>query len=131
MKAYVIDASAVGSRSQLLDEADTLLAPELIDLEVASLLRKAVLRGLQTPDEAGSALSAWASNDVIRFPHAAHLPVVWALRHTITAYDAAYVALAMDLGVTLLTADRRLAAAAAHYCRVVTVDSGTARVDAL
>ena len=124
MKLYVIDASAVGSPSPLVGDADALLAPELIDLEVANLLRKSVLRGLQTADEASAALMVWANNDVVRFPHAARLPAVWALRHTITLYDAAYVALAADLDATLLTADRRLAAAATRYCGVATVESG-------
>ena len=122
MKAFVIDASVVGSDSPLLDEADVLFAPELIDIEVASLLRKSVLRHERDSDEAGTILEAWATNDVMRFAHAPYLDTIWALRNTITAYDAAYVALAIHLKAALLTADRRLAAAAAGYCDVVTVD---------
>ena len=122
MTAFVIDASAVGSDSPLLDEADALFAPELIDLEVANLLRKSVLRHERDPVEAGAILAAWATNDVMRFPHAPYLDTIWALRENITTYDAAYVALAIHLGATLLTADRRLAAAAAAYCEVAVVD---------
>lgn len=40
------------------------------------------------------------------------------LRDNVTAYDAAYVALAEQLGCTLLTADRRLAAAPTVTCEV-------------
>ena len=37
------------------------------------------------------------ANDVVRVSHAPYLETVWALRHNITPYDAAYVALAMQL----------------------------------
>lgn len=46
------------------------------------------------------------------------VPAIWRLRHTATAYDAAYVALADLRGITLLTADARLARAAIDHCRV-------------
>jgi predicted nucleic acid-binding protein len=121
MTAFVIDASAVGSGSTLIDEADALFAPELIDLEVASLLRKSVLRHQKDVGEAGRILAAWAGNDVVRFSHTPYLDTVWSLRNNITPYDAAYVALAIHLGVTLLTADGRLALAAKPYCEVITV----------
>lgn len=121
MKSYVIDASTVGVGSPLMNEADALFAPELIDLEVANLLRKAVLRLDRSADEAGSMLAAWASNEIVRFPHAPYLDTIWRLRDDITAYDAAYVALTMHLGSTLLTADHRLAVAASRYCDVIAV----------
>jgi len=121
MTSYVVDASAIGAGSSLIDAADALFAPEIIDLEVASLLRKTVLRGLRRADEAEAVLAAWASNEVVRFPHAPYLSTIWSLRENITPYDASYVALTMHLESTLLTADRRLAAAARQYCEVVEV----------
>ena len=123
MNSYVVDASAIGVGSPLIDAADALFAPALIDLEVASMLRKAVLRRGRDADEAGAMLAAWAGNEVVRFPHAPYLATVWSLRENITAYDAAYVALAIHLGATLLTADHRLAAAARRYCEVVAIGS--------
>ncbi len=48
-----------------------------------------------------------------RHAHAALLPRIWALRGHVTAYDAAYVALAEALGATLLTRDHRLSRVAA------------------
>ena len=42
----------------------------------------------------------------------------WELRHNVTPYDAAYVALAEVLGVTLLTADARLSRASGIRCEV-------------
>lgn len=44
-----------------------------------------------------------------RYPHAPLLGRIWALRENVTAYDAAYVALAEALGVPLVTRDARLA----------------------
>jgi predicted nucleic acid-binding protein len=53
-----------------------------------------------------------------RVPHTALLERAWALRHNLTPYDAAYVALAEALGAPLLTADRRLARASGPRCAV-------------
>ncbi len=119
MTALVIDASTVSSRSPHLLHADTLHAPELIDIEVANILRKSVLRRERSADDAGELLTAWARNGIIRHSHAALLDVVWSLRGSITPYDATYVALASSLGIPLITADRRLASAAAPYCDVI------------
>lgn len=116
MTSYVVDASAYQAAG--MDHADTRTAPELIDLEVANLLRKSVLRGDRSPAEATTAFTEWIENAVQRVPLAAYLPTIWSLRHSITPYDAAYVALAMRLELPLLTADRRLAAAASAYCEV-------------
>lgn len=119
MTALVIDASTVSSTSPHLVNADTLHAPELIDIEVANILRKSVLRRERSADRAGELLAAWSKNSVIRHSHAALLDAVWSLRGSITPYDASYVALASSLRVPLITADRRLAAAAAPYCDVI------------
>jgi predicted nucleic acid-binding protein len=55
---------------------------------------------------------------VHRYPHYALLPRIWELRNNLTAYDAAYVALAEALNAPLLTRDRRLAAAAGHRAKI-------------
>jgi len=46
------------------------------------------------------------------------LPGIWQYRHTLSAYDAAYVVLAETLGATLITRDSRLAAAPGHSARI-------------
>ena len=53
-----------------------------------------------------------------RAPHLPLLSRCWELRANLTCYDAAYVALAELLGVTLVTADGRLARAKGLACRV-------------
>jgi predicted nucleic acid-binding protein len=45
-------------------------------------------------------------------------PRAWELRTNLTAYDALYVALAEELGATLLTGDSRAARAPGLRCRV-------------
>jgi len=100
------------ARARLLNEE--LAAPELIDLEVASVWRRTI------SDERRAAL---ALADLVDLPlrRAPHLPLLarcWELRHNITPYDAAYVALAEALDVTLVTADRRLSRAVGIRCAV-------------
>ena len=46
------------------------------------------------------------------------LPRIWDLRHNLTAYDAAYVALAELLDAPILTRDRRLVTAAGHRAQI-------------
>ena len=53
-----------------------------------------------------------------RYPHDFLLPRIWDLRSNLTAYDAAYVALAEALDAPLLTRDRRLAAAGGHRAQI-------------
>ena len=47
------------------------------------------------------------------------LPRVWALRDNLTAYDAAYVALAEALDCPLVTFDERIASAPGHGAEIV------------
>ncbi len=84
-------------------------APHLIDVEVASALRRLVAAGDVTEMAAEAVLSALAVADIVRHPHTPLLGPMWALRTTVSAYDAAYVALATVLGAPLVTTDRKLA----------------------
>jgi predicted nucleic acid-binding protein len=64
------------------------------------------------------ALNDLADLPLRRYPHDFLLPRIWDLRNNLTAYDAAYVALAEVLDISLLTRDRRLAAAAGHRAHI-------------
>lgn len=124
MSDVVLDNSAaiqLSAGEAIYDPDTQYYAPALIDLEYASALRKLVLREALTSDEARDYLLEWASNALIRCNHVMLLPRVWELRENITPYDAAYVALAEILNVPLVTADQRLARAAAAYCEVINV----------
>ena len=107
-----------GLEERLFDERETLHAPYLLDLEVAQVLRRYAVRGELAPARGERALELLAAFPLTRYPHEPLLPRVWALRANLTAYDAAYVALAEGLGALLLTRDRRLTNSAGHRARV-------------
>ncbi len=110
------DADRLASR--LLDRGETLHAPHLLDVEVAQVLRRFALRGVLEPARGRQALRLLAALPVTRHDHAPLLPRIWALRSNLTAYDAAYVVLAELLGATVVTRDRRLAAASGHLATI-------------
>lgn len=97
---------------------ETLAAPELVDLEVASVLRRQNRRGVLDDRRARLAMTDLAALPVHRAAHLALVPRCWELRDNLTCYDAAYVALAEALDATFLTADRRLAHAAGPTCTI-------------
>ena len=97
---------------------EELAAPELVDLEVAAVLRRFLTRGLVDGRRAQLALGDLVAMPLQRAAHLDLLPRVWALRDNLTPYDAAYVALAEQLDVPLLTADARLAGAPAPTCPI-------------
>lgn len=53
-----------------------------------------------------------------RYPHEPFIRRIWELRENVSAYDAAYVALAETLEAPLVTTDRRLAQASAHEAKI-------------
>lgn len=89
----------------------SLHAPHLIDLEIAQAARRYVSLRTVTAARARRALDDFLLVDLHRYPHDALLPRIWALRENLTAYDAAYVALAEVLQCPLLTCDQRLGSA--------------------
>ena len=109
-------AAAVDAR--LFEPGETLHAPHLLDVEVAQVVRRYVANGDIDADRGREALDDLAALRLRRYPHDLLLPRIWALRHNLTAYDAAYVALAEALEAPLLTRDRRLAAAAGVSARI-------------
>ena len=114
-------AAASRIEARLFAPGETLHVPHLLDLEVVHVLRRYTAsgvidtrRGLEAIDD----LIAWP---LTRYPHDLFLTRIWALRHNLTAYDAAYVALAEALEVTLVTCDTRLAASVGHGATIVLV----------
>lgn len=102
-------ADAVERR--LFNRRDSLHAPHLLDVEVAQVLRRYAGRGEISAARGRLTLGLLARLPIERYAHEPMLARIWALRANLTAYDAAYVALAEALGATLLTRDERLAAA--------------------
>ena len=110
------DAGRVADR--LFGQGDALHAPHLIDLEIAQVLRRYTLSGAMDQDRGRQSLEDLADLPLHRYPHDLFLPRVWDLRDTLTAYDAAYVALAEALDAPLITRDGALARARGHHARV-------------
>ena len=104
------------ARSRLRGEQ--LAAPELIDLEVLSIMRRAARAKRLDERRSGQALDDLAALPLQRVSHLPLLGRVWKLRDNLSAYDASYVALAEALDAVLLTADRRLAKAVGVLCEV-------------
>lgn len=104
------------ARSRL--QGEQLAAPELIDLEVLSILRRAARAKRLDERRSGQALDDLAALPLQRVSHLPLLDRVWQLRDNLSSYDASYVALAEALDAVLLTADRRLAKAVGVLCEV-------------
>lgn len=97
---------------------DTLHAPHVIDLEVAQVLCRYTHSGEMDAQRSEQALEDLADLAINRYPHDLFLFRIWAFRHNLTAYDAAYVALAEALDAPLITRDGSLARAPGHRARV-------------
>jgi predicted nucleic acid-binding protein len=125
----VLDASAAvdwllqtpaGRRieNRIYARQETLHAPHLLDLEVAQVLRRLAQQGVVSARRADEAIRDLLDLRITRCVHFVLLPRIWRLRHNFSAHDAAYLALAENLGAALVTRDRRLAAASGHTATV-------------
>jgi predicted nucleic acid-binding protein len=103
---------------RVLSSGESLHSPHLLDVEVAQVLRRAVLARAISAERARQALEDLAQLRLQRYPHFPFLPRVWELHGNLTAYDALYVALAESLDASLLTRDRKIASAPGHHARV-------------
>lgn len=114
----VVDCSVVADlllRPTTLDAPDpddVWLAPSVLDTELVSAVRGHLLGRRLSPEQAAAALDDYTDLTIDIWPvDAALRRRMLSLAHTVSAYDAAYVALAEATGAPLVTRDRRLAAA--------------------
>jgi predicted nucleic acid-binding protein len=124
----VVDASVIvtalgddgpdgdATRARLADVR--LAAPHLIDLEVVSAWRRLLSAGSLDERRATLAMTDLRELRMERIPHRQLIDRCWELRDNLTIYDAAYVALAESLSVSLVTADTRLARAPGIRCSI-------------
>lgn len=112
--AYLYPDEGLSAQETEILEGAELIAPHLIDYEVANSVCMSVRRGRIRPERKDDLFAAYLNLSVETLP-AGPLGTIFdmAQRHRLTVYDAAYLALASDLRVPLLTRDRALAAAAA------------------
>ena len=120
MSRFVIDASAateyllrtpLGLKVATAIEDASLLAPELIDVEVLSVLRRAALRREITEQRAILAIEDLVDWSIDRIPHKPLIWLAWQHRNNLSVYDAFYVAAARIADAPLLTADGPLSRA--------------------
>ncbi|MCD9623850.1 type II toxin-antitoxin system VapC family toxin [Rhabdothermincola salaria] len=114
----VADEGSDGRRFRERLRGETVIGPDLLRLEVVSVLRRHVAKGSLTHVQADRAVEDLLAFPITVFPTAPLLPRVWELRHNVSAYDGCYVALAEAVDHPLLTADRRLAEAPGLRCAV-------------
>ena len=125
----VLDASAaidwllqtrVGQliEKRIYARTESLHAPHLLDLEVTQVLRRLARDRTISNPRADAAIQDLLRLRIARYPHLILLPRIWRHRHHLSAYDAAYVALAEQLGAALITRDARLAAASGQTAKI-------------
>lgn len=115
--AALADGGPEGSWAREGLSAQDLAAPSHLHVEVSNVLRRAVLVGRLARETAALAHRDLVDLPVAVYPFETLADRVWQLHPTVTAYDAAFVALAEELDVPLWTLDRRLAGASGPRCR--------------
>ena len=127
----VVDASVVatavadggddGRRYRQRLRGEQLAAPDLLRVEVLSVLRRQARLGELAAAQVAAAVDDLLDLELDVYPTGPLLRRVWELRDNVTAYDACYVALAVALDCALLTADARLSRASGPICEVEVV----------
>lgn len=112
----IVDAGADGQRFRDRLRGETIAGPDLLRIEVMSVVRRHANAGPLTPEQADAAIEDLIDLPISVFPTAPLLPRVWELRHNVSSYDGCYIALAEAVDGPLLTADRRLANAPGAHC---------------
>jgi predicted nucleic acid-binding protein len=118
--AALVDSSEHGSWAEDVIISGSLHAPELVRVEATSILRR-----LERSKQVSSAQANAAHDDLMElsletFGFDPFADRIWELRHSITSYDAWYVALAEALQLPLATLDLKLAKARGIKCRFLT-----------
>ncbi len=131
MTRLVADASAIvdllagapnaGAISAALAPFPEIDVPEHFHVEAISALRGLLLRGDLAADRAERALQLLAELRVIRHPVEPLTRSIWSMRDALTAYDAAYLAVAQNIDAQIVTTDRGLAAAADRDQRLIEI----------
>ncbi len=116
--AALVDDGPVGDWVTSRIRGERLLAPHLMPVEVANVLRRAEIASEVSADVASLAHDDLLHLPVDLAPYAPFAARIWELRRAMTAYDAWYVAMAEALDAPLVTIDRRLAAAHGAACQI-------------
>jgi predicted nucleic acid-binding protein len=118
ISSVVADSGPDGGRYRDRIRGEQLAAPDLLRIEVLSVLRRQLRAGTIDETQAANAVNDLLDLPIAVFATQSLLRRGWELRSNVTAYDACYVALAETIGCTLLTADARLARAPGAACPI-------------
>lgn len=114
----VADGGPDGEECRARITGASLAAPDLLSIEVLSVVRRQLANRALTPAQADNAIDDLLDLPITVYPTAPLLRRAWELRDDVTVYDSCYVALAEALGCALATADRRLANAPGARCHI-------------
>ena len=112
----ILMATPVGFaiEERLFGSRESVAAPHLLDVEVLHVIRRFNQANQLTAARAEQALDDLGALAITRYGHELLRPAMWRLRNNLTAYDAAYVALAELLDAPIVTCDARLARSRGH-----------------
>lgn len=116
--ALADDATDGQAARRELRAVGEITAPDLVDVETVSVLRKRWLRSTLSEERLATAVTHLQGLAFERVPTRRLVRRAVELRANVSAYDACYIALAESLGCELLTADRKLAAATGPTCPI-------------
>lgn len=116
--ALIDDGSAGDLARSALSEDLHWAAPAHLIVETISVIRGRLLGGRLQAQRADEAIAALVELEMDQIDVVPLTLRVWELRNNLTAYDAAYLAVAEELGCTLLTSDGRLARSDGARCPV-------------
>ena len=114
---YAADDPRHSLVAERLSTGDALFAPAHLEVEIVSALRGMARTHPRLDQIVPDAIAHLAGFPIRRMPLPPLLGRAWELRHNITVYDAAYIALAERLDAVLVTCDTRLANASGSRCR--------------
>ena len=114
--AALMDSGPEGTWAESILVSGPLVAPHLMPVEAANIMRRAAVMG-----DVSDAVASLAHDDLVSlpielFPYGLFASRVWELRRNITSYDAWYVALAESLHVPMATLDTKLSRANGTRC---------------
>jgi predicted nucleic acid-binding protein len=118
--AALVDTGPNGVWAEEVLSRGSLHSPELSRVEATNVLRRLELAKQLTTTEANAAHEDLMLLEIELFSFEPFADRIWELRHSVTSYDAWYVALAEALKLPLATLDGRLSRAAGPACKFLT-----------
>jgi predicted nucleic acid-binding protein len=119
----LVDSGPNGAWAEKIIESGPLYGPEMVRVESTHILRRLERAKELMTQEANAAFEDLAQLEIELFPFEPFADRVWELRHTVTSYDAWYVAVAESLKLPLATLDERLVKSEGPRCKFLTPNS--------